>query len=101
MIAHPIAPHNGTDTSEEAAVLIEPHLQRLQRVVLEAIRAEHGCTCDRAEEVTGLSHQTTSARFNALAKAGLIMDTGERRKTRSGRRAAVYRAVTVQTALFP
>lgn len=47
-------------------------------------------TCDEIEMITGLSHQTASARVNDLKKAYRIHDSGERRKTRSNRNATVW-----------
>lgn len=65
---YPVAAHNGTDTSREAAAVIRPDLGRLQRLVLEAIAdAPDGLTCKEVEQITGLSHQTASARLNELA----------------------------------
>lgn len=49
-------------------------------------------TCDEVESRTCLSHQTCSARFSDLKKAGLIEPT-MRRKTRSGRWAMAWRKV--------
>ncbi len=93
---NPTAPFaSGSDTSRAAAISITPHLERLERSVLGIITAfdERGLTCDELEENTGLSHQTASARINALyRKKGLIRDSGLRRKTRSGRCAVVYLA---------
>lgn len=99
MIAHP-APHCGRPTSEEAARRIEPHLGRLASMVLNAILAEGGATCDRVEEVTGLSHQTASARCRQLFQAGRIYDSGRAARTRSGRNAIVWQAIPQQTELF-
>jgi hypothetical protein len=62
-----VAAHNGTDTSRDAAVAIQPDLGRLQRLVLDAVGvAVDGLTCKQVEDVTGLSHQTASARLNEL-----------------------------------
>jgi hypothetical protein len=67
---HPVAPHNGTDTSREAAEAIKPDLARLHRLVLDAIAdAPDGLTCKEVEQVTGLCHQTASARLNELANS--------------------------------
>ena len=53
----------------------------------------HGhATCDEAEIQLGMSHQTCSARFADLKRAGLIEPT-TRRKTRSGRWAMAWRKV--------
>jgi hypothetical protein len=83
-----------SDTSQAAAASIEPHLDRLERNVLNIIRAfePNGLTCDELEWKTGLLHTTASARIHSLHhKKGLIHDSGIRRKTRSGRSAVVYR----------
>lgn len=89
-----IAPYaSGSDTSQAAAESMADHLSRLERTVLNLIRAfdDHGLTCDELEEKTGLAHTTASARIHALHhKLGLIRDSGVRRKTRSGRFAVAW-----------
>jgi predicted ArsR family transcriptional regulator len=81
----------GSDTSHAAAAsLSEAVLGDLQLKVLEAIIACKDMTCDEVETHLDLSHQTASARINELAKAGYIEDSGQRRKTKHGRAAAVY-----------
>lgn len=52
-----------------------------------------GATCDEIEVSLSLSHQTASARVRDLFQGGLIMDSGLRRKTRTGRKATVWRVV--------
>ncbi len=88
----PMPRHNGTDTSREAALSLHPISGALRQRVLEVITRSAGMTCDEVEDRTGLSHQTASARVNELSRLGLLIDTGERRKTRSGRNAKVWRA---------
>ncbi|MDR7037365.1 putative transcriptional regulator [Methylobacterium sp. BE186] len=81
----------GSDTSERAADRIAGSVSHLRKVVLDAIeRASSGMTCDECEHVTGLRHQTCSARVRELVQLGLIKDSGARRPTRSGRNARVY-----------
>lgn len=81
----------GSLTSKEAAESIKGVLGHLEQVVLAAVKAsEDGLTCDAAEVITGLAHQTCSARFNQLEKRGLLRRTETRRPTRSGRAANVY-----------
>lgn len=58
-----------------------------------------GATSDEVEAITSMSHQTVSARMTELKAADAIRPAG-RRKTRSGRTAAVYVAVPVQGELF-
>lgn len=91
-------PHNGTDTSIDAAESHTPEDAKNLRARVYALIATRsstsgklvGVTSDEAEAELELSHQTCSARFNELRNRGLIVDSGERRKTRSGRNAAVY-----------
>lgn len=85
-------PHNGTDTSKAAAESMEPHLGRLQQLIHDYYdsRRWYGATCDEAEAALEMRHQTCSARVKELRDKGLLVDSGERRKTRSHRSAAVY-----------
>lgn len=82
----------GSDTAKEAAdSVVESARDMRSRVYLAVATAGAvGITCDEAEAALGFSHQTCSARFNELRNAGLILDCGMRRLTRSGRKAAVY-----------
>lgn len=48
-----------------------------------------GLTSDESQAWFGLSHQTGSARVAELRKAGIIIKSGHRRKTRRGRYADV------------
>lgn len=83
-------PHNGTDTSREAARSMEYLAPRDRARVLAHIRHCGGCTCDEVEAALRLSHQTASARINDLLRSEDIHDSGGRRVTRSGRKARVY-----------
>ncbi len=83
------APHNGTETSRVAAKSIEPVMDRLEKQVYEVL-SRKPMTCDRVEVITGMSHQTASARINALARKKLIQPTGQKLPTRSGRPAMVW-----------
>jgi DNA-binding Lrp family transcriptional regulator len=82
-------PHNGTDTSRDAAESMRPHVSEIEQRVLAFVKLR-ARTCEELEEATGLSHQTASARLKGLADKGLIKDSGARRPTRSGRAARVY-----------
>lgn len=90
-----VPPHaRASDTSRAAAESVVKDVTRLRRAVLDAIGTEpDGLTCDQVEERLGIRHQTASARVRELAQLGLIIDTGERRKTRSGRSAAIWKKV--------
>jgi hypothetical protein len=84
----------GSDTSREAAESIEPSAGTLRRMVLDEIAkvGPHGHTCDEIEALLDLRHQTASARVYELHRAipPLIVDSGRRRLTRSGRKAVVW-----------
>jgi len=94
--------YNGTppyekssDTSREAAQSILPAVGTLQSKVLGIFKdvKEYGKTCDDIEYILSGRHQSISARIRELVQLGHIVDSGRRRKTRSGRNAAVYVAV--------
>ena len=78
------------DTSEEAAAsMVWPAAAMRERI---AARLEReGQTCDELEVLFGWKHQTVSARLWELERAGQIIKSAERRPTRSGRTARVYR----------
>jgi len=82
----------GSDTSREAAESMKPVAGDLRERVYRRIKESDtdGITCDALEVALGLSHQTCSARVNELRNAGRIVDSGLRKRTRSGRKAVVY-----------
>ena len=95
----PVAPHNGTGTSQDAANSIKPHVNRLCAQVLKAIREmPGGLTCQEVEQILNMSSGTATARINELANAQppfiiKIKDqNGQdlRRKNISGRTAFVW-----------
>lgn len=81
-----------SDTSIAAARSMAAHAPRLAREVYRLVEQAggRGITCDEAEAVLQLPHQTISARFRDLALAEQITDSGDRRETRQGRKARVY-----------
>lgn len=81
----------GSDTSREAAESIAPVSSAIRVRIYEWIRARgrRGATCDEVEEALGLRHQTASARVRELVRSGALVDSGQRRRTRSGRTARV------------
>jgi hypothetical protein len=86
-------PHvRGSDTSREAAESVGEGARQLRAVVFSRILSsgEVGMTCDQVEEAMNGRHQTISARIRELVNEGRIIDTGERRLTRSKRSARVY-----------
>ena len=85
----------GSDTSRQAAESMEeiaPTIrQRVYNFVLN--QGEFGTTDDEIEIALGLTHQTASARRRKLVQIGAVYKTEQRRKTRSGRNATVWRAI--------
>lgn len=81
------------ETSHEAAQAIEPHLGRLESIVLAAIRqAPDGMTIDELAAATGLDKVTVSPRIKPLCKKGFIYTNGDRRPGRSGKSGLIWRA---------
>lgn len=78
-------------TSAEAFDSVQGVTGELRRRVYDIIKRSGlvGMTSDDVEETLGLSHQTVSARCTELKKRGLVIESGRRRPTRSGRNAAV------------
>lgn len=76
--------------SLEAETSIDKAALRSLVVRTIAMNGRHGATSDEVEQYLDMSHQTVSARFTEARRLGLIVESGERRETRSGRRAAVH-----------
>lgn len=83
----------GSDTSQAAAVSMRGSARIIREQICDTISTMDGCTCDEVELLLDLRHQTASARITELRDEGLIEDSGNRRKTRSGRDAAVWVSV--------
>jgi hypothetical protein len=81
----------GSDTSEAAADSVATGAALLRERVYRVIAERDGATCDEVEAQIDGRHQTVSARVRELVQLGRIVDTGQRRPTRSGRAARVYR----------
>lgn len=60
------------------------------RILDRIINSPLGVTCDDLELRLGLPHQTVSAAITAMLRNKMIVDSGERRPTRTGRKARVY-----------
>jgi len=82
--------YSNETTSKEAAKSINPH-PIISKIISELESwGETGCTCDEIEQKLGLAHQTASARLRELSMKQHIVDSGIKRKTRSGRNAIVW-----------
>ena len=98
----PYMPHS--ETSREAAELIEPRVAGDRRRVLEYIREQcywmglplgspMGATDEEQQDALGMNPSTQRPRRGELVAMKLVRDSGRTRRTRSGRRATVWVAV--------
>jgi hypothetical protein len=82
------------DTSIEALASIEDQIPKLEREIATLVRNHpEGLTRDGIAEHSGILIQTVCGRVLALQDRGVLVETEERRQTRSGRRAIVLKAV--------
>ena len=88
----PMWSDSSVDTSRAAAAQILASQDRMVAEVFAAVQAagSGGLTCQEVEDLLGMLHQTASARIYDLHEAGGIIDSGQRRTTRSQRWAIVW-----------
>lgn len=87
----------GSDTAEAAAVAMLPIADTIRRKVYELLRAagtDGLADHEIADLLPGYAWSSTRTRRKELQEAGLVVDSGRRRPTRSGRQAVVWVAVT-------
>lgn len=95
------APHNGADTSIEAALAVAPKAGAMRQVILDLFAQRGPMMCGEVEVHTGWTHQSVSARIRELVLEGELADTGRRQKfVRSGRSQRVYDLAPVSERLF-
>ena len=87
------APHNGTETSEEAAHLIEGKLNQQCFTVLGVVAAAgpQGVTREEVCQRAGVVNQAACARLNTLEQHGLVIVDGEKRLASTRRSQQVYK----------
>lgn len=83
-------------TSREAAAAMQGKAPTLRQRVLDALLIHGHMTPDETADYLGETILSVRPRFSELLNAGAIVDTGIRRENASGKRAAVYRARTVE-----
>jgi len=89
-------PYSEPTTSKEAAMSMAGKAEAQREAVYEHVStAQLGATCDEVEASLSLPHQSASARLWELCGnnqlPARIVKTEEKRKTRTGRSARVYR----------
>lgn len=93
MNSYPDAPgHRGVETSIAAAQALAPKLGPLQRMAEKAIReaGKGGLTADELAERLDKDRYSIQPRTSELRRKGLIRDSGQRRKNRTGKQAIVW-----------
>ena len=87
-------PHSGSATSRAAAESIRPEAGTLSAAVFAFIvgAGKRGATDGEIQRALHLAGDTERPRRRALQQRGLIIDSGHRRKTPSGREAVVWTA---------
>lgn len=101
---YPDAPaFRATDTSQEAAADLAPHLGRLQKLVMDAIEAagERGLTADEVAAAVRLDRWSVQPRTSELRAKRKIRDSGDRRPNQTGKRAIVWVSASVAEAAPP
>ncbi len=83
--------HGNASTSVEANPS-QHSKQKAHATILAALQSAGEATCQRLESLTGLAHESCSARCSELLRDGKITIVG-RGVTRSGKPARLYRAV--------
>jgi type IV pilus biogenesis protein CpaD/CtpE len=85
--------HGGEEESEAANESIDDRKAALRAKISDVIVAagNHGMTSDQVEALTGMRHQTCSARFSEMKADGVMVWTGRKSPTRSGRMAKEFR----------
>lgn len=84
--------HSRADTSKLAFASTSRKTRAKHRMmILVALDVNPGQTCEELEDFLKMKHQTCSARISELLKDEKIVDTGERKLTRSGKKARVYK----------
>ncbi len=84
-----------SETSKAAAREIQPAAGTLRAKVLRFLQAfagEYGATDEQMQVYLDMAPNTQRPRRIELVRAGLVEDSGEKRKTKSGRKAVVWRA---------
>ena len=91
----PAPAHNGTATSNEAAVRIEPAAGTLRALVLDFLIAQsaHGATDEEMQTACKINANTQRPRRQELERGGWIRRTDRTRPTASGRDAVIYVAI--------
>ena len=83
------------DTSVHSRDLLDRKKNNYRQKIYDFIRSmtQKGATCDEIQVMLKLRHETASGFIRFLTQDGFLIDSGDRRKTRTGRSAIVWMAV--------
>lgn len=94
MISQPeLSSWSPAETSRAAAVAIKPDKNRLRELVWNFLNGFGPSTDEEIQRGLSMSGNTERARRGELVDAGRVVNSGETRKTESGRMAIVWRVV--------
>jgi len=79
------------DTSHDSRDALKKKRSKYRLSIYEYIEATKGATCDEIEVALCIRHQTASCFIRFMTQEGLLEATAERRITRSGRNAIVWK----------
>jgi DNA-binding CsgD family transcriptional regulator len=93
----------GSATSKSASESMRAHAAPIRQRVYEYIlsRGAFGCTDEELIAALGISPSTARPRRGELVQMGAVKKTGDTRRTRSGRRAAVYVGIPGKSVNHP
>ena len=87
------APHQPhSETSREAAEEIRPVAGELRKAVFVYIKQHGGATDEEVQKALEMSPNTQRPRRVELVDRGMVRDSGQKRRTKSGRKAVVWEA---------
>ena len=87
----PIPTQEAIQTSRESRDTLNKHKNKYRQQIYDFIKEHAGATCDEIETGLKMRHETTSGIIRFLVLDRLLKDSGEKRKTRTGRRAIIWR----------
>lgn len=89
LVPYTKGPRRGRDSWEP----VDPWLNQTHVKILKLVgRRKRGMTCDQVEAAGEIIHQTASARITELVEKGYLVDTGQKRLTRTGHLARILRS---------
>ena len=94
-------PHQrNSDTSRESAKAVAPSFSVRMILILNKIASVGGQTDEEGQQALEIDGNSYRPARVTLAKHGLIKDTGERRKTLSGRNAVVWEVTNLGISIL-